>query len=674
MQTRKLMVRSLAAVLGTCALFVLVATASYLVTRATDPDFDDYLAAAGAPAETRTTTPWPSYGGHGAAKFAELDQISKDNVAGLEVAWTYRTGDTATVFQATPILVDGRLLFCTPHNNVIALDPLTGAELWRFNANISSHNYDNQTNCRGVSQWHGARSLQCPSRIFMATNDARLIALDATTGERCEAFGSNGEVNLQTGVGELRHPGEYQVVMPPAVVSDVVVVGASIGDNTRTDAPSGVVRGFHAGDGSLAWAFDFAPPDFDYDNDPVSDAGYALSTPNVWAAASVDDARDMVFLPTGNPGPDYFRTGKPDLDFYGSSVVALRGSTGEYLWHFQTVINDFWDFDVPSAPSLVDLTIDGSVVPALIQSTKMGFVFVLNRETGEPLIDVEYQQVPRSGPLKAMLSPVQPFPPAAFQVSRTIEAAPRLLTLTGVCDADDVIGPVYTPITETWTLGLPSNMGTTNWGGVAVDGKRGLIAIRSSNLAFRTKLLSRAEAIDFMADGKIEDWDGFRAHFDLPNGVEIGQQLGTDYLMARHLSPCAGLPAGELMVVDIEAQRQLWRQPHGSTRDAIGLGFEIGLPGLSGPLVTSTGLLFVSGGMTEHAIRADDIDTGSELWHHRLPYPGNATPMSYEVESPNGRRRQMLVIAAGGDGRSPLGDVGDYLVAFSLPQQAEASN
>lgn len=667
MSNRSIVARVFLWLIGAVALLALVVASALIFTRITEPSFEKYLATPATPAEIRTTSEWPSYGGAGAAKFAELEQIDKQNVGDLELAWTYRTGDTANVFQGTPILVDGRLTLCTPHNKVIALDPLTGAELWRFDAQLPEGDYDNETNCRGVAQWPEATAGECPMRIFMATNDARLIALDAATGERCPSFGSDGEVDLKIGVGELSHPGEYQVVLPPAVVSGVVVVGASIGDNQRTDAPSGVVRGYSATTGDLEWAFDMAPPDFDYATEPVSDAGYALSTPNVWAAMAVDEARDMVFLPTGNPGPDYFRTGTPDMDFYGSSVVALRGSTGEYLWHFQTVINDFWDFDVPSAPSLVDLNIDGELVPALIQSTKMGFVFVLNRETGEPLVDVEYQQVPQHGPLKAMLSPVQPFPPAAFQLSRPNEAG-GLLELLGVCEASDIVGPVYTPITEQWTRGLPSNMGTTNWGGVAVDGARGLIAVRTSNVAFRTKLLDRNEVAEFVVDGKIADWERFRARFDLPEDVEIGRQEGTNYLMARHLSPCAGLPAGELIVLDIHNQRQLWRQPNGSTRDTNGFGFDVGLPGMSGPMVTSTGLIVVSGGMTERAIRAYDIDTGEELWHHRLPFPGNATPMSYEVLDTDGVRKQLIVIAAGGDGRVPLGDVGDYLVAFALPE------
>ncbi|MCR9279771.1 MAG: PQQ-binding-like beta-propeller repeat protein [Pseudomonadaceae bacterium] len=662
----RFLVRTIVAIIAGCALLAMVIAGGFLYTHLTDPDFDGAIAAPGTPGQPRATTAWASYGGDGAAKFADLARLTKDNVGDLEIAWAYRTGDTSDVFQVTPILADGRLVLCTPRNNVIALDPLTGVELWRFDAQIGDQEFDNQTNCRGVSQWQGAATLDCPARIFTATNDARLIALDATTGKRCASFGHNGEINLQTGVGDLRNPGEYQVAMPPAVVSNVVVVGASIGDNKRTDAPSGVVRGFDAISGALEWAFDFAPPDFDYQRDPVSSAGYALSTPNVWAAISVDEARDMVFLPTGNPGPDYFRTGKPDLDFYGSSVVALRASTGEYLWHFQTVINDFWDFDVPSAPSLVELTINGEAVPALIQSTKMGFVFILNRVTGEPLVDIDYRQVPVHGPLAAELSPVQPFPPEAFQLSRANEPANWLLKLAGLCAADDIIGPVYTPITEDWTLGLPSNMGTTNWGGAAVDGDRGLIAVRSSNMAFRTKLLARADAEAFMVNNRIDDWDGFRARFDLPSGVEIGLQEGADYLMARHMSPCSGLPAGELTVVDINARQQLWRQPHGSVRDVIGLGIDVGMPGLSGPLLTSTGLIFVSGGMTERAIRAFDVHTGEELWHHRLPLPGNATPMAYTVEDADGVERPMVVIAAGGDGRSPIGSVGDYIVGFTL--------
>ena len=244
----------------------------------------------------------------------------------------------------------------------------------------------------------------------------------------------------------------------------------------------------------MLWAFDMAPPDFDYNTGLVSDAGYALGTPNVWAGFAVDDERDLVFLPTGNPAPDYFRPDGPDMSYFGAAVLALRGSTGELVWRFKTVERDFWDFDVPSVPSLVDLQLHGEQVPALIQSTKMGFVCVLNRETGVPLIAVEQRQVPQFGPLTERLSPTQPFPPAAFQVARRYQSGQSVLGLCSGLERQSLIGDIYTPITEQWTVGLPGHTGATNWGGVAVDAERGLIALHTNSIAVRTKLLDHALA------------------------------------------------------------------------------------------------------------------------------------------------------------------------------------
>ena len=308
----------------------------------------------------------------------------------------------------------------------------------------------------------------------------------------------------------------------------------------------------------------------------------------------------------------------------------------------------------------------------------MGFVFVLNRLTGEPLLPIDERAVPRHGPLTDHLSPTQPFPPAAFQVSREYKAGESLL---GLCDGQDdgsVIGPVYTPITEQWTVGLPSNMGANNWGGIAVDADRGLIAIRTSSVPFRTKLIERAQAqplIDRMQDAAASAADRaaaraeFFAAYDLPDDVELAPQRGTKYLMARHAYldstlgiPCAGPPLGEIMVLDVANAAQRWRRAHGSVRDIAFLPLALGVPGVGGSLLTESGLLFAAG-VAERAIRAYDVDNGDLLWHHRLPRPGNATPMSYQVEG----GRQFLVIAAGGDARGGIGGLGDYLVAFSLP-------
>ncbi|MEE4299532.1 MAG: membrane-bound PQQ-dependent dehydrogenase, glucose/quinate/shikimate family, partial [Pseudomonadales bacterium] len=332
----------------------------------------------------RQTSAWPNYGGAGGRHFVDLDVLTKANVAELDIAWIHRTGDESTVFQGTPLLSAGQLVLCTPHNQVVALDPLTGGERWRFDPAVARHDrYANEGNCRGVASWRDGKAPEAPcgERILMATNDARLFALDARSGARCDEFGVNGEVDLALGVGRIAWDGEYQVTSPPTIAGDLAVVGSSVSDNGRTDAPSGVVRAFDVRSGTLRWAFDLAPPDFEHTTMPVSDAGWALGTPNVWAPMVADPERDLVFLPTGNPAPDYFRDGPADMDYYGSSVLALRASTGELVWQFRTVHDDFWDFDVPSQPVLADLDFGAGPVPALIQATKMGFVFVLHRET-----------------------------------------------------------------------------------------------------------------------------------------------------------------------------------------------------------------------------------------------------------------------------------------------------
>ncbi len=651
-----------------------------VILSACGPNFEATVPA--GEVKPRQVSPWLAYGGPGGQKFAPVVHINKFNVANLKPAWVFRTGDVSTVFQTTPILVSGQLVFCSPYNRVFSLDPFTGGELWQFDAKIDRDaRVSNEFNCRGVAAGLVAPSGHCGERIFMATNDARLIALDSKTGQRCHHFGTRGEVDLSSGVGKLRHPGEYQVTSPPAVAGGVVVVGSAVRDGSRVDAPSGVVRGYDIRTGALVWAFDLAPPGFDYANRPVSAAGYALGTPNVWSVMSVDDARGLVFLPTGNPSPDYDRSINGDLNYYGSAVVALHAATGRVAWHFNTVVNDLWDFDVPSQPVLAEVTIRGEEIPVVIQSTKMGFIFVLHRETGEPVIDVNYLEVPVSGPLAAQLSPTQPFPPDVFQVSRRYQAGDSLLGLCDGLDAQSVIGPIYTPITEQWTVGLPSNMGATNWGGIAVDARRGLIAVHTNAVPFRTKLIRRSEAVDLLRvlndegasdQQKIHAREEMRVRFDLPEDVELAQQQGVEFLMARHIyrdpyvgAPCAGLPMAEMMVLDIAEQKQIWRRPHGSLRDFAGLPVNTGVPGVGGPLITQSGLVFI-GGAAEKAIRAYDLTTGEQLWHHRLPHPGNATPMTYEVETNHGKH-QFLVIAAGGDARTGVGGVGDYLVAFSLP-------
>lgn len=626
--------------------------------------------------ERRTTSTWPEYGGGAGQRYAALDQIDADNVDGLEVAWIYRTGDVAdgsdpavpagTAFEVTPILADGALVFCTPFNRVIALDPLTGGELWQYDPEVDlSGNYGNQLVCRGVAHWSGSTTGTCGSRIFTATNDGYLIALDSLTGEVCRYFGRDGRVDLNRGIGGQDYLGEYQLTSPPTVIGNLVVAGGAISDNRRVDAPSGVVRAFDAVTGAQVWANDLAPPDFDHANGLVSDEGFALGTPNVWGVMSADESLGLIYVPTGNPSPDYYRSGEPDMDFYGTSIVALDTATGKVVWHFNAVINDFWDYDVAAQPTLMDLDIDGQTVPALIAGTKMGFVFVLDRRTGQPLVPVEYRSVPVEGPLSAQLSPVQPFPPPAFRVAS--EMGPGdVWGLTpidrGECEAtlaNARSGPIYTPVTEAWTVVAPSNLGGINWGGVAVDPERKIIVARSSNVPFLVRLIPREE---------------FTGREGYEYSVELATQRGEPYAMARKplLSswglPCNKPPWGVVTAIDLSSGSQIWQIPHGTVRDIspVPLPWPRGVPGVGAPLTTRSGLVFL-GAAWENVLRAYDLATGEELWKADLPAGPQATPMSYDVALEDGRRRQFVVIAAGGHSRMGS-DLGDYLIAFSLPE------
>ena len=627
----------------------------------------------------RSVSAWPEYGGGTGQRYVDATQINRDNVDDLEVAWVYRTGDVSaersaevrspSAFEVTPILADGRLVFCSPFNRVIALDPLTGGELWSHDPQIDLQgNYSNQMVCRGVSHWTDKETndtAACSSRIFTATNDGYLIALDTTTGKTCADFGSNGRVDLKRGVGGQDYLGEYQQTSPPGIVGDRVVIGAAIGDNRRLDAPSGVIRAYDARTGEQIWAFDLAPPGFDYESELTSDEGHALGTPNVWGVMSVDEERGWVYVPTGNPAPDYYRSGEPDMDYYGTSVVALDGATGEVQWHFRAVINDFWDYDVGAQPTLADIDIDGEKVPVLIQGTKMGFIFVLNRQTGEPVISVSYDPVPREGPLTELLSSVQPFPPPAFRVAPEVGAADAW-GLTpfdeGACEdllASVRTGGIYTPITEEWTVVAPSNIGGINWGGVAVDAARGRIYARSNNVPYLVRLIPR---------------ESFRGREGFEWDIEVAEQRGLPYAMARKpmLSdwdlPCNKPPWGLLTAIDIAAESQLWQVAHGTVRDIapVPIPLELGVPGLGAPIVTASGLLFV-GAAWENVLRAYDADSGEELWKGDLPAAPQATPMSYSVTAQDGSSQQLVVIAAGGHARMGSA-MGDYLVAFALPE------
>jgi quinoprotein glucose dehydrogenase len=626
---------------------------------------------------------WREVGGNAAGqRYSPLEQIHAGNVAALELAWSYNTGDVSagsaehgpTTFQATPIVIGETLYFCTPFNRVIALDAATGAERWVHDPEVDLRGVYTPA-CRGVAYWEEtqAAGAHCARRIISATLDARLIALDADTGQRCEGFGEAGAVNLKNNLGDVRS-GEYYVTSAPLVMGDLVVTGAFVQDGQRVDAPPGVVRAFDARSGALAWAFDPVPPGVTPVSaaDAAAGAVFTRGTPNVWGQISADVERGIVYLPTGNPQPDHYggaeRGGR---DHYGTSVVALDGASGTPWWHFQTVHHDVWDYDIAAQPVLFE---QHGRTPAVVAATKTGQLFLLDRTSGKPLFPVEERAVPQSTVPGEQSAATQPFP------SLPLPLHPQTLT------EDDIWGltpidraaclekfrevkyqGIFTPPGFDTTLVYPGLGGGVNWGSVSVDPARNLMIVNSMRVPYTVKLVPREQAGDLSGSDQ----------------VGANAQEGTPYVVVRDAflspwgTPCVAPPWGLLTAIDLDTGALVWERPLGNLRNLAPLGmgrfFEWGGPNTGGSIQTAGGLTFIGASMDGY-FRAFDSRNGEELWRHALPAPAQATPMTYRV-TPGGR--QFVVIAAGGHG--PLAYaakgpekmaslLGDTLVAFALPQ------
>ncbi|MFK7978170.1 MAG: pyrroloquinoline quinone-dependent dehydrogenase [Halioglobus sp.] len=620
-----------------------------------------------AVAQTSVAAHWPAYGAtKGGTHFSEATQITPANVAELEVAWHHRSGDfregraatesedwdlLPSSMQVTPIVIRDRLYYCTPFNRVFALDAQTGAELWSFDPGVNMDNHPVLSHCRGVSSWESGKKGFCEHRIIHGTLDARLIALDADTGKRCPDFGQNGQVDTSRGMSAFDPP-EYGITSPSAIVGDTVVTGAMVLDNIRTDIPGGIVRGYDVRTGALRWAFNPVPPGGEPRN---ADGTWRNGTANVWSIIAADEERNLVFLPTGNTSPDYFGGNRDGLDYYSSSVVALNGTTGEVVWHYQLVHHDIWDYDTPAQPTLVDLNIDGKSVPAVVQVTKMGMTFVLHRETGEPLWPVEERPVSQSFKVpEEYLSPTQPFPthvPYTIDQTLTPDDAWGLTPIDRKQCAriieDLNFEGLYTPPSLHGTINFPGNAGGNNWGSPAIHPDTGVMVVFTNRVPTYTRLMPRSEC-----EGELQPQNG------TPYCVD------SSFLMSPLGLPCVAPPWGTLDAIDLANGKTLWSVPLGTTRNLAPFPFWWikGLPGMGGPMMTKSGLVF-SGISNEHAIRAFSLSTGEELWKGDLPTAGNAVPITYQV-NPEGK--QYVVIAAGGhwSGGSPPGD---HLVAFALP-------
>ncbi len=610
---------------------------------------------------------WLYYGGdQGGRHYSQVKQIDRGNVSDLEVAWVHRSGDVAalgdamenTSTQATPILLPESagesLVYCTPFSRVIALDPGTGQQRWDFDPEIDRRG-TRTFRCRGLAYAEELRvdkNAQCRHRLYLATHDRKIWAIDALNGQPCETFGKGGARELYGDEGYV--PGDVSSSSAPTVAGGLVVVGSGIIDFSRATTPRGTVNAFDGLTGELVWQFD-----------PLQ--GHQISgAANVWAPISVDEENGLLFLPTSSASPDYYGVERPGDDLYANSIVALELKTGAVRWHFQHVRHDLWDYDTPAQPILFQWTKDGESIPALVQVTKQGYVFVFNRLTGEPLWEITEQPVPPSQIPGEQVSATQPKPVAPPPLIDSFLMPGDAWGFTpwdrGHC-ADQIADlnnlGLFTPTSEKLSLMFPGSLGGANWGGGALLADSGMLLVNVNNTAFTGQLIPTPPG------------DSAQARTDHPEQGERMQvtMQGTPYnieigaLLSPLGIPCNAPPWGKLVAVDLYKGTIKWETALGSVHEMgpVTAPFHItwGTPNLGGGIATAGGVFFI-GSTMDRQIRAFDVDNGETLWKYTLPNDATATPMTYVYQG-----RQYVVINAGGHFMFQRG-YGDYLYAFAL--------
>jgi glucose dehydrogenase len=588
---------------------------------------------------------WPAYGRDpGGTRYSPLDQINTKNVAQLQRAWTYHTGERGRGFETTPIVVDGIMYFSTQNQRIVALDPETGQEIWKYDPQSNGREH------RGVAFWPGDK--QTPPRILLGTGDGRLIALDAKTGVPAGSFGDNGVVNLRAGVADDFPRAIYAISSPPSIYRNVVIVGPATQEGPSL-GPSGDPRGYDARTGKLLWRFHLIPEAGQPGSETwPPDGRINRSGPSQWGPGTVDTERGMVFLPVGNPADSFYGGDRKGANLYANCVIALDALTGKLRWHYQVVHHDLFDYDLSAPPALVEVRRNGRTIPAVAQITKMGLLFILDRMTGKPVFGVEERPVPKSDVPGEESSPTQPFPlkpPPLARMSltkdeitrRTPEASKFCSEWFGRLRHQ---GP-YTPFGMTPSLIMPGTMGGGNWGGVSFDPKIGYIFVNTSSLGGAGHMVAAAPGAP------------------MPYRNEGGYTRFLD----QDQYPCQQPPWGELSAVNANTGEIAWRVPLGSYDEVEAQGLKnAGASNMGGSIATAGGLVFI-GATTDSKFRAFDSRTGKELWVTRLDATGDAVPMTYVAR--NGR--QYLVIAAGGSNRFRMiagtaEQTADSLIAFSL--------
>ncbi|MBZ9889207.1 membrane-bound PQQ-dependent dehydrogenase, glucose/quinate/shikimate family [Mesorhizobium sp. BR1-1-3] len=722
---------------------IVLAAAAGIYSMFQDPEevtgtFDQERMAAVASSDDGTPPgQWVAYGRNSMGqRYSPLAQITPQNIGKLQVAWTFKTGQIRgpndpqeTTYEVTPLMVNDTVYICTPFSTVIALDPVTGKEKWRFDPKLKEppQATTQHMTCRGVAyeevtpadlppnvslapEVAGAPAQagadlqqsvdeittqaagvpqnvvtgqaqpgapnpvvnrdqppasvsitrECMKRLFVPTSDGRLISISAETGKICPGFGgADGTVNLWANMPNVT-PGSFYSTSPPVITHDLVVVAGAVNDNVATTSPSGVIRAFNAYTGALVWNFDSKNPGA---TAPIPNGQtYSNNAPNSWSVASYDPKLGLIYFPMGNESPDQFGAKRgPETERFSSSILALHADTGKVAWVFQTVHHDLWDYDVPAQPSLVDLTVGGQDVPALVAPTKQGEIFVLNRLTGKPLLPVQEEPAPQGAVDGDHTSPTQPHSAVSFR--------PKPLTgadMWGATIVDQLYcrirfrqlryDGVFTPPSTQGSIVYPGNFGVFNWGAIAVDPQRDIAFAMPVYLAFTSQLLPRPDNTARVVSKK--NAPVFNENFGAPYAAKMGPFYSFLDL------PCQQPPWGYVAGVDLRTGKTVYRHVNGTVRDLspIPLPFEMGVPGIGGPIITGGGVAFLSGTMDNY-VRGYDLRTGREIWRQRLPAGGQATPSTYQATD----GRQYLVVVAGGHGSTGT-KAGDSVIAYALPR------
>jgi quinoprotein glucose dehydrogenase len=596
---------------------------------------------------------WPFYGGdQGGMKYSALDHINRGNVRRMQVAWQWKTGEQRLeeyktfpgIFEVTPLMVGGTLYFSTPYNRVIALDAETGRERWSYDPKAyADGQVPNGTGFvhRGVALWRDAQTGKL--RVFMNSR-SRLISLDAETGQPIASFGDNGMVTLTNGLRWEVNPKLYTNTSPPVVYKDLVIVGNGVADRlTFKRDPPGDVRAFHVRTGKLVWTFHTVPGKGEFGNDTWGggSADFTGHT-NVWAPMSLDEGRGLLYLPVSTPSNDFYGGRRPGDNLFADSLVCLDANTGERKWHHQLVHHGLWDYDMPAPPNLLTITVNGKKIDAVVQLTKMGFVYVFDRVSGKPVWPMEERRVPSSDVPGEKASATQPFPtrppaiaPQGVSLDDAFDLTPELKAEAQAEMKKYRLGPLFTPPSLEGTLMRPGIIGGANWGGGAFDPETGMLYIKTTNSPAIARLVKPEKS----AENDAEYSMGGRSSATFHDGIPL-------------LKP----PYGQLTALNLNTGDIAWQVPFGDDARlrahpalrGVKLPAKLGAAGVQGVIVTRGGIVFAGGG--DAAFHAVDKATGEDLWSYPIPGRVTGTPMTYSMV--NGR--QFVVIATGSGDQAAL--------------------